>query len=120
MMARHSRSGAVRISRTEWVIDDGPSDEPRYAISVVSQRSGVHTTTLRRYEEWGLLEPARSGNRRLYSEADIDRVQRVRRLMDDLGVNLAGAAAVLHLRDQLIALQREMQALRNGIDAERS
>ena len=116
-MARQS-SGAIRLSRTEWLLDYGASDEPRYAISVVAQRSGVRTTTLRRYEEWGLLEPARSaGKRRLYSESDIDRVLRIRRLMDDLGVNLAGAAAVLHLRDQLIALQHEMQALRNGIDA---
>lgn len=114
-MARHS-GGVVRLSRTEWVIDDGARDEPRYAISVVARRSGVHTTTLRRYEEWGLLEPARSGQRRLYSEADIDRVLRIRRLMDDLGVNLAGAAAILHLRDQLIALQRELQQLREGID----
>ena len=30
--------------------------------------------TLRRYEEWGLVEPARAGRQRLYSEADIERV----------------------------------------------
>ena len=112
-MARHER---FRVSVTDWVVEDGASDEPRYAISVVAARSGVRTTTLRRYEEWGLLEPARTGNRRLYSEADIDRVQRIRRLMDDLGVNLAGAAAVLHLRQRVIALQREMEALREQLD----
>ena len=33
--------------------------------------------TLRRYEEWGLLEPVRAGRRRLYSEADIEQVQRI-------------------------------------------
>ena len=82
---------------TDWIVADGASDEPRYAISVVAARCGVRTATLRRYEEWGLLEPARSGRRRLYSEADIERVLRIRRLVDDLGVNLAGAAAVLHL-----------------------
>ena len=73
-------------------------------------------STLRRYEEWGLLEPSREGRRRLYSESDIERVLRIRRLVNDLGINLAGAAAVLHLRQQVIALQREMEDLRDQID----
>jgi DNA-binding transcriptional MerR regulator len=115
-MARRDQTDVVRVSITDWLIDDGASDEPRYAISVVAARSGLRTTTLRRYEEWGLLDPDRSGRQRLYSEADIERAQRIRRLMDDLGVNLAGAAAVLHLRQQVIALQREMQALREQLD----
>ena len=115
-MAQRGPTESVRVSVTDWIVDDGETDEPRYAISVVAARSGLRTTTLRRYEEWGLLEPARTGNRRLYSEADIDRALRVRRLMDDLGVNLAGAAAVLHLRQQVIALQREMQTLREQFD----
>jgi MerR family transcriptional regulator, heat shock protein HspR len=115
-MARRNRSDVVRVSVTDWIVDDGGSDEPRYAISVVAARSGVRKGTLRRYEDWGLLEPARSGRRRLYSEADIERVMRIRRLVDDLGINLAGAAAVLHLRQQVIALQREMQTLREQLD----
>ncbi len=115
-MARQKHAGVIRVSVTDWVEADEHQDEPRYAISVVAARSGVRKGTLRRYEEWGLLEPARSGRRRLYSESDIDRVLRIRRLVDDLGVNLAGAAAVLHLRQQVIALQREMQALRDQVD----
>ena len=115
-MSRSRNAGTVQVSRTDWVVGDTASNEPRYAISVVAARCGVHSATLRRYEEWGLVEPARSGPRRLYSEADIDRVLRVRRLVGDLGVNLAGAAAVLHLRQQVIALQREMQALRDQLD----
>jgi MerR family transcriptional regulator/heat shock protein HspR len=97
------------------MIGEGPHDEPRYAISVVADRCGVRKGTLRRYEEWGLLEPARAGRQRLYSEADIDHVLRIRRLVDDLGVNLAGAAAVLHLRRQVISLQRELDALREQL-----
>ena len=49
---------------TDWVFADHARDEPRYAISVVAARCGVHKGTLRRYEEWGLLEPARAGQRR--------------------------------------------------------
>jgi MerR family transcriptional regulator, heat shock protein HspR len=114
-MARQRDSNSVHISVTDWMVEDGPHDEPRYAISVVAARCGVRKGTLRRYEEWGLLEPARSGRQRLYSEADIDHVLRIRRLVDDLGVNLAGAAAVLHLRQQVISLQRELDALREQL-----
>ena len=44
-------------------------------------------------------------------------VLRIRRLVDDLGINLAGAAAVLHFAQQVIALQREMHALREQLDS---
>ena len=111
-MARRKSSDALRVSVTDWVFADDAKDEPRYAISVVAARCGVRKGTLRRYEEWGLLEPVRAGQRRLYSESDIEHVQRIRRLVDDLGINLAGAAAVMHLRQQVIALQRELDELR--------
>ena len=116
-MGKRENSGVLRVSVTDWVVDDGARDEPRYAISVVAARCGVHKGTLRRYEEWGLLEPVRAGRRRLYSEADIEHVQRIRRLVDDLGINLAGAAAVMHLRQQVIALQRELDDLRQELGA---
>lgn len=116
-MARQSGDETIRYTRTEWVIDDNSADEPRYGISIVAERCGVRTTTLRLYEEFGLLQPTRSGQRRLYSESDIDRVRRIRRLVDDLGLNLAGVAAVLHLRQQVIALQREIDAMRDRVDA---
>src|ERR671912_2331587 len=115
-MAERKNSRAARISVTDWIVDNGGRDEPRYAIFVVAARCGVRKGTLRRYEEWGLLEPIRSGRQRLYSEADIDHVLRIRRLVEDLGVNLAGAAAVLHLRQQVISLQRELDALREQLD----
>lgn len=115
-MGRPQQSDTVRVSVTDWLVEDGSSDEPRYAISVVASRSGLGAATLRRYEAWGLVEPMRSGSRRLYSESDIEQVLRIRRLIDDLGINLAGAAAVLHLRQQVIALQRDMETLRKQLD----
>ena len=115
-MNRQDSASMIRVSLADWIDDDEQSAEPRHAISVVAARSGVGRATLLRYEEWGLLEPARSGRQRLYSEADIEQVMLVRRLVDDLGINLAGAAAVLHLRQQVIALQRDMQALKDRLD----
>jgi MerR family transcriptional regulator/heat shock protein HspR len=115
-MVRQQRSDTFQVTVTDWMVEDGPRHEPRYAISVVAARCGVRKGTLRRYEEWGLLEPARSGRQRLYSEADIEHILRIRRLIGDLGVNLAGAAAVLHLRQQVISLQREIDALRDQLE----
>ena len=67
---------------------------------------------LRYYERLGLIEPARSGgNQRVYSRRDIEKVQRIRRLMDDLGVNLAGVEVLLRLLDRLQAAEAEIQRL---------
>lgn len=112
-MDRQNHSSVIRVSLADWLVDESFDDEPRYAISVVVARSGVRRSALLRFEEWGLLEPTRAGNQRLYSEADIDRIRRIRRLMIDLGINLAGAAAVLHLRQQLVTLQGELQAIKD-------
>ena len=59
-----------------------------------------------------LIEPFRSrGNIRLYSAQDIERLREVKRLMEDLGVNLAGAEVILRMRDRLEALEQEREAL---------
>lgn len=108
----HPRRDHYQTRWTQVVVEEEPSGEPRYAITAVAARSGVGVQTVRRYEAYGLIEAAPiAAGPRLYSEADVERVRRVRRLVDDLGLNLAGAAAVLHLREQLVALQRELVAL---------
>jgi MerR family transcriptional regulator/heat shock protein HspR len=97
----------------EFELEEAPDTEPRYAITAVATRVGIHVQTIRRYEQFGLVEPhSISVGRALYSDADIQRLQRIRRLTDDLGINLAGVAAILHLRQQVVALQREMTNLR--------
>jgi MerR family transcriptional regulator, heat shock protein HspR len=84
-----------------------------HPIAVAAERAGVHEQTLRHYERLGLISPARRGTRpqspRLYSERDIERVVHIRRLMGELGVNLAGVETILHMRDRMEALQRETE-----------
>ncbi len=88
------------------------SNEPCYVISVAAKLLGMHVQTLRYYERVGLIEPSRSrGNIRLYSQQDIERLQQVKRLMEELGVNLAGAEVVLRMRERLIQLEAERDAL---------
>lgn len=97
-----------------------------YVISVAAQRAEVHEQTLRHYERLGLISPARKGKSphspRLYSDRDIERVVHIRSLMRDLGVNLAGVEAILHMKDRMEQMQMdldaEMQRLREQHAAE--
>ena len=60
-------------------------DKPLYMISVAAELTGMHPQTLRVYEQKGLVNPGRSrGNTRLYSQADIDRLNLIARLTDCL------------------------------------
>ena len=89
-------------------------DEPVYIISVAARMLGVRTQTLRYYESIGLLEPARTrGNQRVYSRRDVERVQRIRNLMGDLGVNLAGVEVILGLLERLEAVEAENTQLQS-------
>ena len=76
----------------------GP-ETPVYVISVAAKLVGVHAQTLRLYEREGLVEPQRSGNRRLYSEVDIRRLRYICYLTRQLGVNLSGVRIILELYD---------------------
>ena len=96
------------------------SDRPVYTIRIAAEMIGVHQQTLRTYEREGLLTPARSaGRQRLYSEADIERLRLIRRLIDELGVNLAGADIILRLQSRIHELERENQQLRNDFQRQR-
>jgi MerR family transcriptional regulator/heat shock protein HspR len=86
--------------------------EPRYVISVAAKILGIQTHTLRYYERIGVVEPSRSqGNIRLYSERDLEQLRRVKSLIEDLGVNLAGAEVILRMAQQIEQLQNRVQEL---------
>ena len=91
--------------------------EPRYVISIAARIVGVQTHTLRYYERIGIIEPSRSrGNIRLYSERDIARLRRVKTLIDDMGVNLAGVGVITRLMQQMVELQNRVQELESELD----
>ena len=95
-----------------------PEDEPCYVISVAAKMLGIHQQTLRYYEREGLILPSRSrGNIRLYSVADINRLRQVQRLINDLGVNLAGAEVILRMSERIKAMEVEMEHLRAQLSA---
>jgi MerR family transcriptional regulator, heat shock protein HspR len=87
-------------------------DRPRYMISVAAELVGMHPQTLRIYESKGLLRPKRTpGGTRLYSDADVERLQLIQQLTTELGLNLAGVERVLHLEDQLQRMHRRLERI---------
>ena len=91
-------------------------EEPRYVISVAARILGMQTHTLRYYEKIGIIEPYRSqGNIRLYSERDIVLLRRVRSLVDDMGINLAGVEVILRMIQSVIDLQNELEEVREEL-----
>jgi len=77
-------------------------------ISSAARMLGMHPQTLRKYERLGLVQPARRiGTMRLYSRDEIERLRLIKRLVDDLGINLAGVHQLL----EVAAIMRRIQPL---------
>ena len=90
-------------------------DRPLYMISVAAQLAGVHPQTLRIYENKGLVAPQRSaGNTRLYSQADIERLEFISELTSE-GINLAGVLRINDLQKRLAKREEEIEVLRRKI-----
>ncbi len=94
-------------------------DEPMYVISVAARLVDMHPQTLRYYERAGLLKPTRSsGKIRLYSQREIERLRKIARFTNELGVNLAGVEIIMDLTERLEALQAQMQRREAELRAE--
>lgn len=99
------------------VLQQLTEDEPCYVISVAARMLGMHQQTLRYYERVGIIEPSRSrGNIRLYSQADINHLREVQKLIADFGVNLAGADFIIRMRGRIRQLEHELAQVRAELD----
>lgn len=91
--------------------DGDARDKPLYMISVAAELTGMHPQTLRVYEQKGLVTPGRSrGNTRLYSQADIERLNLISKLTDE-GINLAGVVRILDMRERAEEKDAEIDRL---------
>jgi MerR family transcriptional regulator, heat shock protein HspR len=89
-----------------------------YMISVAADLAGMHPQTLRIYETRGLITPKRSsGNTRLYSQEDVDRLRRIQELTSEMGMNLAGVERVFELEQEMQRMTERMKRLQR--EAER-
>jgi MerR family transcriptional regulator, heat shock protein HspR len=82
-----------------------------YMISAVAEMYEIHPQTLRLYEREGLLKPSRTeGNTRYYTDEDLERLEFILNLARDLGVNIAGIAIILQMRERMEEMNRQMQS----------
>ena len=92
-----------------------------YMISAVAELYNLHPQTLRLYERVGLLKPSRSeGNTRLYTDADLERLEVILTLTREMGVNLAGIEIILNMRERMSEMQRQMKAFAEFVQHELS
>ncbi len=90
-------------------------DTPLYMIGVAAQLAGVHPQTLRIYEQKGLVTPKRTnGNTRMYSQADIERLELVNELTAE-GINLAGVIRILDLQGRIDERDKEIDDLHKKV-----
>ena len=95
------------------MVDD--LNRPLYMIGVAAELAGVHPQTLRMYEQKGLVTPQRtSGNTRMYSQADIERLALINELTSE-GINLAGVIRILDLQGRLEERDGELDDLHKRV-----
>src|SRR5262245_43629155 len=71
-----------------------------FLISMAAEMLGMHPQTLRKYERLGLVQPSRTiGSMRLYSQEELERLRLIKRLVDELGINLAGVQRLLSIAE---------------------
>lgn len=105
----------MRRARSPRLISDVEQQSlPKYSIGVVSKLIGVSPQMLRRYEEAGLVEPARqTGKNRLYSDQDVAILKEIAELADQ-GINAIGIQRILQMHQQIHLLRQEVKEAREG------
>jgi len=98
-------------------------DKPVYVISVAAKMLNTSQQTLRIYEKEKLVVPKRTNkNTRLYSMRNVEELQRIIRLHQDLGVNLAGIEIILNMLRKMDQMQNEfnkfVQIIREKLNLE--
>ena len=87
-----------------------PVEQELFFISMAAEMLGMHPQTLRKYERLGLIQPTRTiGSMRLYSREELERLRLIKRLVDELGINLAGV-------QRLLSIAEVMQRIRPLMD----
>jgi MerR family transcriptional regulator/heat shock protein HspR len=83
-----------------------PLEQEFFFISVAAEMLDMHPQTLRKYERLGLVRPSRTvGSIRLYSREELARLRVIKRLVDELGINLAGVQRLLSIAEVMHRIQ---------------
>lgn len=87
-------------------------DEPRYTRIVTAQLAEISIEFLERCELEQLVRARiMRGGTPGYSAIDIRRIARIGRLHNDLGLDFAALEVVLNMREQIMELREQLEAL---------
>ena len=83
----------------------------------LADAAALHPKRVEKFLDFGLIEPsAKTCSGPLFSASSVERLQRIVRLRRDLGVNLAGIAVILDMRERIVNLQTELGRLRGRLE----
>ena len=86
------------------------------SVEDLARAASLHPKHLEKFVGFGLIEPTvRTRSGPLFRRSSLERLRRIHRLRRDLGINLAGIAAVLGMRDRIEGLQKEVERLRGRL-----
>lgn len=101
-MARKTKRSVVQVSGQAFL-----------SLEDLALAAGLHPDMVGRLVEYGLLETsAGASGSALFPASSVERLRSIMRLKSDLGVNLAGIAVILDMRERLVGLQAELARLR--------
>ena len=84
-----------------------------YTLEITTGMTRLGPAVIERCVQVGLVRPTRPATEAArYSRQDIARLRKVRRLIQELGLNWAGVEIVVRLTDELESLKTELERLR--------
>jgi MerR family transcriptional regulator, heat shock protein HspR len=87
------------------------SEGPRgyWRLEVAAGLARMPPGRVRRFVQRGLVRPSRiEGRSFLFGEAELARLRKIRRLTEDLGLNVAGVEVALRLIEEVEALRAQL------------
>lgn len=90
-----------------------PAVGQRLTLTALAAAVDLDPDLVERFVAYGLLEPVSVEERMLWFDVRaVRQLRTIRRLREDLGINLSGIAVVLDLLERIEALQRELASRR--------
>jgi len=95
------------------------SERPLLTLEDLASAAGLHPELVEKFVGYGILEASASvGPDPLFPASSVEQLRRAVRLRRDLGVNLAGVAVILEMRQHIESLQTELRHLRRHFGLE--
>jgi DNA-binding transcriptional MerR regulator len=83
----------------------------------LASAAGLNSDAVETFLRFGLIEPClQTGSCPLFQGSSVERLQRIQRLRQDLGVNFAGVAVILEMAERIENLQAELEFLRGRLE----